>query len=168
MWCRIPNLDHYTTALFLAAGSQSHQASALSLPLASIYQDHYNYTEDLLTLAASSSVSASQTWPTYKSPIQRQELSPFFHCHTDQAFVSYIRAGLTSGFQVGFTTDGARLRANGRNNPSSMGNRMVIDQRIRAEISAGAHPISSTLWGSHKPLGPSAEIAPTRSVAYDL
>ena len=105
----LPLLHHRT---FLATGPL-----ALSLPSASIYQDHYRYTEDLLTLSASSSLPAPQPWPTYQSPIKLRELAPFLCRHPDQAFASYIHSGLVTGFRIGFTHDRAQLRSRGRNSP---------------------------------------------------
>ena len=99
----ISTATHVHHRPFLATGSHTHPALALSLPFASIYQDHYRYTDDLLTLSAYSSLSAPRTWPIYQSPIKLQELAPFLYHHPDQAFASYIHSGLVTGFRIGFT-----------------------------------------------------------------
>ena len=143
--------------LILDLHSPGPQASVLSLPAAGISHNCYNYTEDLLTLSASSSASPPQTWPPYKSPIKLEVLSPFLCSHSDQAFAAYIRTGLQTGFRIGFTSERSHLRSRGRNHPSAQDHREVIDQRIYAELSAGRllGPISPQLLpGIHtSPLG---------------
>ena len=113
--------------------------------------------EDLLTLSASPSQSAHQTWPTYMYVHVQVTISPFLCCHLDKAFTSYIHPGLVTALHIGFTHDQARLSYRKKNRPSSLANRVVLDQRISTELSAGrllgAIP-SQLLPGIHiSPLG---------------
>ena len=108
------------------------------MPLsANISHDRYRYTDDLLKLSTSSTPAPLQSWPTYRSPINLGELTPFLGRYPDQALAAYIRTGLSSGYRVGYHCDRSQLRSRGRNHPSSLANENVVDDRIAAELSAG-------------------------------
>ena len=93
--------------------------------------------------------------PCYPIPVQLSNLVPFLSCHPDQTFAQYIQQGLSSGFHVGFRRSLLRLRASGRNHPSSLANPSVVWSSIQTEVAAGRMigPLSSE-WAMHcSPLG---------------
>ena len=114
----------------------------------------YRYTKDLLMLASAKAPKAVHGWPRYRTPICVQSLVPALSSHPDTVFASYILDGLTHGFRIGFDHR-SPLRTGCSNHPSSLVNDVVVEARIRDEVSTGR------LYGPLPPnLTPLVQISP--------
>ena len=112
-------------------------ARPVTLACANVVNDRYCYIRDLLQMAATSMPRPGLYWPVYRTPIQLQRLVPFLDSHPDRHYAAYIWDGLTNGFRIGYDHRSSPLRSQGANHPSVLANPTIVEERIKAEVSAG-------------------------------
>ena len=76
-------------------------------------------------------------WPVSPTPILLSQWEPTLQSHPDQQFATYIRAGLSQGFRIGFDRREAALKACFRNHPSATCNEQIVTDYLKAEQDAG-------------------------------
>ena len=64
-------------------------------------------------------------------------MQPCLQAHPDQAYASYIEAGLRDGFRIGFAYGSLPLKPRHRNHPSCLEKPSTVKDRITSELLAG-------------------------------
>ncbi len=102
-----------------------------------VHAGRYIYIEDLLELDECNELSCPVQWPVGPSPVHLNSWQEFLHCHPDQTFASYIHAGFSAGFRIGYSRQAPSLKSSSKNHPSATANAIVVRNHIRAELEVG-------------------------------
>lgn len=129
---------------FSLAGDQLTQ---LVRALMGLNGSRYRYMDDLLELDRCQSLLPT-LWPRGPTPVDSMALLPYADCHPDPRFAAYIMAGLSQGFRVGFDRR-CSLRPSTRNHPSSLENRLAVDNQIEVELTRGGALVGPILPEHH-------------------
>ena len=142
--------------------------TTLSVGAANIASGQYAYLDDLLELEDCKGCNSIQ-WPTCPTPVVLSNWTHFLRSHPDQRFASYIQAGLSSGFHIGYSREGSTLRSARKNHPSASANPRVVSEHIRAEVEAGrlVGPLKESLLPLVHVNRLGSKVPPGRQVAHD-
>ena len=108
-----------------------------------IIEGKYRYTEDLLQWDQCANEELGHHLPRactkILSPLNEKaaEWAQCLAVHPDTAFSSYIIAGITNGFRIGYSRTAAELRATPYNLPSAMVHPVVVQNYLDGECNAG-------------------------------